>query len=172
MKLSKKRIDGYGLVPGYGLYPPLIVVESDAFYDSIRQLGFIITDVEEEEEEDKSPDTNPEEEAPAPTQNVSNGTKLFHEYDTNLVFKQENNVNENLVVDEPLAGQIVPEVNETSATSTATDKELDELINKASKSLAEDMANAKKEVSDKEEEKPKRGRPPGNTTKTKNNKRK
>lgn len=159
MKLSKKRIDGYGLVPGYGLYPPLIVVESDAFYDSIRQLGFIITDVEEEE-------------APAPTQNVSNGTKLFHEYDTNLVFKQENNVNENLVVDEPLAGQIVPDVNETSVTSTATDKELDELINKASKSLAEDMANAKKEVSDKEEEKPKRGRPPGGTTKTKNNKRK
>lgn len=159
MKLSKKRIDGYGLVPGYGLYPPLIVVESDAFYDSIRQLGFIITDVEEEE-------------APAPTQNVSNETKLFHEYDTNLVFKQENNVNENLVVDEPLSGQIVPDVNETSVNSTATDKELDELINKASKSLAEDMANAKKEVSDKEEEKPKRGRPPGNTTKTKNNKRK
>lgn len=47
MKTVTKRVEGVGKIPKYNVYPPLQINDTESFFAQLRNVGFVVKDVEE-----------------------------------------------------------------------------------------------------------------------------
>lgn len=47
MKTVTKRVEGTGKIPKYNVYPPLQINDTESFFAQLRNVGFVVKDVEE-----------------------------------------------------------------------------------------------------------------------------